>query len=99
MEIPDIDFHFQVVTSLWAAAVVGSWCNFLTVMYIGKQVHSFVQACITIKFFLSVFSFTYGSLYFYLDYWSSNKFFRYTGYIVIQVYRHCYIDMQMILVV
>lgn len=24
-----------VVASLWAAAVIGSWCNFLTVMYIG----------------------------------------------------------------
>ncbi|XP_021898426.1 reticulon-like protein B8 [Carica papaya] len=24
-----------VVVSLWAAAVIGSWCNFLTVVYIG----------------------------------------------------------------
>ncbi|KDP36280.1 hypothetical protein JCGZ_10290 [Jatropha curcas] len=24
-----------VIASLWAAAVIGSWCNFLTVMYIG----------------------------------------------------------------
>ncbi|KAL1560908.1 Reticulon-like protein B8 [Salvia divinorum] len=28
--------HFLVaIASLWAAAIIGSWCNFLTVMYIG----------------------------------------------------------------
>ncbi|CAN6281108.1 unnamed protein product [Urochloa humidicola] len=28
--------HFVVaITGLWAAAVIGSWCNFLTVIYIG----------------------------------------------------------------
>lgn len=26
----------QVVVSLWAAAVIGSWCNILTVIYIGN---------------------------------------------------------------
>ncbi|KAJ9686001.1 hypothetical protein PVL29_015069 [Vitis rotundifolia] len=25
----------MVVVSLWAAAVIGSWCNFLTVLYVG----------------------------------------------------------------
>lgn len=29
--------HPQVVLSLWAGAVIGSWCNFLTVMYIGER--------------------------------------------------------------
>lgn len=29
--------HPQVVMGLWAGAVVGSWCNFLTVMYIGER--------------------------------------------------------------
>ncbi|PKU61714.1 Reticulon-like protein B8 [Dendrobium catenatum] len=28
-------FDVQVVLGLWAAAVIGSWCNFLTVLYIG----------------------------------------------------------------
>ncbi|PIA39778.1 hypothetical protein AQUCO_02600324v1 [Aquilegia coerulea] len=27
----------MVVLSLWVAAVIGSWCNFLTVLYIGKR--------------------------------------------------------------
>lgn len=27
----------QVVAGLWAAAVIGSWCNFLTVLYIGES--------------------------------------------------------------
>nr|KJB71176.1 hypothetical protein B456_011G126300 [Gossypium raimondii] len=26
-----------VAVSLWVAAVIGSWCNFLTVLYIGKK--------------------------------------------------------------
>uniref|UniRef100_A0A2P2KE61 Reticulon-like protein n=1 Tax=Rhizophora mucronata TaxID=61149 RepID=A0A2P2KE61_RHIMU len=26
-----------VVASLWAAAIIGSWCNFLTVIYVGKH--------------------------------------------------------------
>ncbi|KAJ6953016.1 reticulon B8 [Populus alba x Populus x berolinensis] len=25
----------QAIASLWVAAIIGSWCNFLTVMYIG----------------------------------------------------------------
>ncbi|XP_035543072.1 reticulon-like protein B8 [Juglans regia] len=25
----------QVIVGLWFAAVVGSWCNFLTVLYVG----------------------------------------------------------------
>ncbi|CAA3004100.1 reticulon B8 [Olea europaea subsp. europaea] len=27
--------YWQVVASLWAAAIIGSWCNFLTVLYVG----------------------------------------------------------------
>jgi hypothetical protein len=26
---------FQAIVGLWAAAVIGGWCNFLTVIYIG----------------------------------------------------------------
>ena len=26
----------QAIVSLWVAAIIGSWCNFLTVMYIGE---------------------------------------------------------------
>lgn len=26
----------QIVASLWAAAILGSWYNFLTVIYVGK---------------------------------------------------------------
>ncbi|CAA3008779.1 reticulon B8 [Olea europaea subsp. europaea] len=26
-----------VVASLWAAAIIGSWCNFLTVLYVGER--------------------------------------------------------------
>jgi hypothetical protein len=28
---------FQAIAGLWAAAVIGSWCNFLTVIYVGKR--------------------------------------------------------------
>lgn len=28
---------FQVAASLWAAAIVGTWCNFLTVIYVGEK--------------------------------------------------------------
>ncbi|KHN38355.1 Reticulon-like protein B8 [Glycine soja] len=33
--VGEADIQQEVVVSLWAGAVIGSWCNFLTVMYIG----------------------------------------------------------------
>lgn len=29
--------YMQVVVGLWAASVIGSWCNFLTVLYVGND--------------------------------------------------------------
>ncbi|KAI3431966.1 Reticulon-like protein, partial [Psidium guajava] len=31
----DLKQFLVVVASLWAAAIIGSWCNFLTVLYVG----------------------------------------------------------------
>ncbi|KAL3715480.1 hypothetical protein ACJRO7_007244 [Eucalyptus globulus] len=31
----DLKQFLAVVASLWAAAIIGSWCNFLTVLYVG----------------------------------------------------------------
>nr|XP_033512118.1 reticulon-like protein B8 isoform X2 [Nicotiana tomentosiformis] len=33
----DLKQFLLVVVSLWAAGIIGSWCNFLTVLYIGKR--------------------------------------------------------------
>jgi hypothetical protein len=32
----DILFH-QVIAGLWVLSIVGSWCNFLTLFYIGNE--------------------------------------------------------------
>lgn len=29
--------YFQVIAGLWVLSVVGNWCNFLTLFYIGKD--------------------------------------------------------------
>lgn len=44
MEIPELtpEKSLQVVASLWAAAIVGCWCNFLTVLYVGEISYYFV---------------------------------------------------------
>ncbi|KAG0473828.1 hypothetical protein HPP92_015685 [Vanilla planifolia] len=31
----DLKIFIMVVLGLWAAAIIGSWCNFLTVLYVG----------------------------------------------------------------
>lgn len=45
----------QVIISLWAGAVIGGWCNFLTVIYIGERSSSFSvdRMCWQECFFLS----------------------------------------------
>lgn len=42
----------QVIGGLWAAAVIGSWCNFLTVLYIGESNRYLVPIDLTLLFIL-----------------------------------------------
>lgn len=37
-------FIFQAIAALWVLSVVGSWCNFVTLFYIGNYIGSSVQA-------------------------------------------------------
>lgn len=42
-----IILYLQIVSALWVAAVIGSYCNFVTVIYIGIRL--FVYLCMTLR--------------------------------------------------